>query len=245
MTDPSAEQKSGENRPAAKLLPEVYAELRRLAAALTVKLQPGQTLQPTALVHEAYLRLVRNQDPGWDGRRPTAIVYPMRHSYLTLGGRAGIDLRTLQELAGHSTPTLTARYSHRRLFDLAGAVENLPSILPTAPEQAESLAATGTDGGIWLRNGCAFSDTGRDSSAPAGIATTSGDENDAGRNLLPMERVAAGLDSSRLAETRAGDGVDPNARITFRAPADAVYLIRATSYNAGRGTFTLTVRPKD
>jgi RNA polymerase sigma factor (TIGR02999 family) len=69
MTDPSAEEKSEEHRPAAELLPEVYAELRRLAAALTVKLQPGQTLQPTALVHEAYLRLVRNQDPGWEGRR--------------------------------------------------------------------------------------------------------------------------------------------------------------------------------
>src|SRR3974390_1046783 len=54
---------------AEELLPEVYAELRRLAAALTGKLRPGQTLQPTALVHEAYLRLVRNQDPGWEGRR--------------------------------------------------------------------------------------------------------------------------------------------------------------------------------
>jgi RNA polymerase sigma factor (TIGR02999 family) len=69
MTDPSAEQKSEEHRPAAELLPEVYAELRRLAAALIVKLQPGQTLQPTALVHEAYLRLVRHQDPGWEGHR--------------------------------------------------------------------------------------------------------------------------------------------------------------------------------
>jgi RNA polymerase sigma factor (TIGR02999 family) len=69
MTDPSADQRPEEIRPAAELLPEVYAELRRLAAALTVRLQPGQTLQPTALVHEAYLRLVRNQDPGWEGRR--------------------------------------------------------------------------------------------------------------------------------------------------------------------------------
>src|SRR6516225_10466036 len=69
MADPSAKQKSEERQPAAELLPEVYAELRRLAAALTGKLQPGQTLQPTALVHEAYLRLVRNQDPGWEGRR--------------------------------------------------------------------------------------------------------------------------------------------------------------------------------
>ena len=40
-----------------------------------------------------------------------ADFHSLRHTYLTLGGRAGIDLRTLQELAGHSTPTLTARYS--------------------------------------------------------------------------------------------------------------------------------------
>src|SRR5262249_56259453 len=59
----------GESIPAAELLPKVYAELRALAASLTSQLQPGQTLQPTALVHEAYLRLVRNQDPGWEGRR--------------------------------------------------------------------------------------------------------------------------------------------------------------------------------
>ena len=57
------------NQPAAELLPELYAELRRLAAALTARLQPGQTLQPTALVHEAYLRLVGDRDPSWEGRR--------------------------------------------------------------------------------------------------------------------------------------------------------------------------------
>jgi RNA polymerase sigma factor (TIGR02999 family) len=69
MPEPNDDTTSEQVRPAAELLPEVYAELRRLAAALTVKLQPGQTLQPTALVHEAYLRLVRDQDPGWEGRR--------------------------------------------------------------------------------------------------------------------------------------------------------------------------------
>src|SRR3954470_4387277 len=56
-------------QPAHELLPGLYAELRGLAAVLSRKLQPGQTLQPTALVHEAYLRLVKNQDPGWEGRR--------------------------------------------------------------------------------------------------------------------------------------------------------------------------------
>jgi RNA polymerase sigma factor (TIGR02999 family) len=54
---------------ATELLPVVYAELRRVAAVMTGRLPPGQTLQPTALVHEAYLRLVGDQDPGWNGRR--------------------------------------------------------------------------------------------------------------------------------------------------------------------------------
>src|SRR5262245_32488974 len=58
-----------EKQPAADLLPDVYAELRRLAAALSNRLRAGQTLQPTALVHEAYLRLVKDKDPGWEGRR--------------------------------------------------------------------------------------------------------------------------------------------------------------------------------
>jgi len=69
MADLEEDRTPGANQPAAELLPEVYAELRRLAAALTTRLRPGQTLQPTALVHEAYLRLVGDRDPGWDGRR--------------------------------------------------------------------------------------------------------------------------------------------------------------------------------
>src|SRR5271155_1358872 len=69
MTDPNKDSAPEEARPAAELLPDVYGELRRLAAALTARLRPGQTLQPTALVHEAYLRLVGDQDPGWNGRR--------------------------------------------------------------------------------------------------------------------------------------------------------------------------------
>ena len=76
-----------------------------------------------------------------------ADFHSLRHSYLTLGARAGIDLRTLQELAGHSTPTLTARYTHRRLHDLAGAIEQLPSLLPKDPAtEAPALRSTGTEG---------------------------------------------------------------------------------------------------
>ncbi|MFO0906691.1 MAG: ECF-type sigma factor [Pirellulales bacterium] len=48
----------GDARAASQLLPLVYGELRKLAAAKLAQEQPGQTLQPTALVHEAYLRLV-------------------------------------------------------------------------------------------------------------------------------------------------------------------------------------------
>jgi RNA polymerase sigma factor (TIGR02999 family) len=69
MADEGGKSVEPEMRPAAELLPVVYAELRRLAAALASRLPPGQTLQPTALVHEAYLRLVGDRDPSWGGRR--------------------------------------------------------------------------------------------------------------------------------------------------------------------------------
>ncbi len=52
----------------------------------------------------------------------------MRHTYITMLGRNGVDLRTAQILAGHSTPTLTARYMHFRDDELSEAVENLPTI---------------------------------------------------------------------------------------------------------------------
>ena len=58
----------GQDQAAAELLPLVYGELRRLAEAQLQKSPPGHTLQPTALVHEAYLRLVGSVDPGWEGR---------------------------------------------------------------------------------------------------------------------------------------------------------------------------------
>ena len=59
----------GQAHAAAELLPLVYDELRRLAAWRLANEQPGQTLQATALVHEAYLRLVGKDDPQWNGRR--------------------------------------------------------------------------------------------------------------------------------------------------------------------------------
>ncbi|MFO1513814.1 MAG: sigma-70 family RNA polymerase sigma factor [Verrucomicrobiota bacterium] len=59
----------GQVEAAHDLLPLVYEELRRLAAWRLANEQPGQTLQATALVHEAYLRVVGKADPYWNGRR--------------------------------------------------------------------------------------------------------------------------------------------------------------------------------
>jgi RNA polymerase sigma factor (TIGR02999 family) len=53
---------------AADLLPLVYTQLRALARAQLMRLPPGQTLQPTALVHEAYLRVAGRRDLSWDDR---------------------------------------------------------------------------------------------------------------------------------------------------------------------------------
>jgi RNA polymerase sigma factor (TIGR02999 family) len=60
----------GDPQAADQLLPLVYDELRKLAAERIAQEKPGQTLQATALVHEAYLRLVGgDQTQDWDGRR--------------------------------------------------------------------------------------------------------------------------------------------------------------------------------
>jgi RNA polymerase sigma factor (TIGR02999 family) len=60
---------AGDRQAAADLLPLVYDELRKLAAARLAAESPGQTLPPTALVHEAYLRLVGPADAArWNGR---------------------------------------------------------------------------------------------------------------------------------------------------------------------------------
>ena len=55
-------------QPAQELAPLVYDELRRLAGAYIRRERPGQTLQATALVHDAYLRLLRDSDLSWQNR---------------------------------------------------------------------------------------------------------------------------------------------------------------------------------
>ncbi len=70
-----------DRRPAEELLPILYSDLRRLAGSRLARLPPGQTLQATALVHEAYVRLVGDEDPGWEGRAHFfgAAARAMRH----------------------------------------------------------------------------------------------------------------------------------------------------------------------
>jgi RNA polymerase sigma factor (TIGR02999 family) len=65
-----SELAQGDAQAADQLLPLVYDELRQLAAARLVQEKPGQTLNPTGLVHEAYLRLVdRPREQGWANHR--------------------------------------------------------------------------------------------------------------------------------------------------------------------------------
>jgi RNA polymerase sigma factor (TIGR02999 family) len=59
---------AGDSRAAGELLPLVYDELRKLAGSRLAKERANMTLQPTALVHEAYMRLVGSADVRWNGR---------------------------------------------------------------------------------------------------------------------------------------------------------------------------------
>jgi RNA polymerase sigma factor (TIGR02999 family) len=83
---------AGDRRAAADLLPLVYSELRTLAAARMAAEKPGQTLQATALVHEAYLRLVGGAEPqDWNGRGHffAAAAEAMRRILIEVARRKG------------------------------------------------------------------------------------------------------------------------------------------------------------
>ena len=60
--------RSGDRKAADELMPLLYSELREFGRTLMKRQAPGQTLQATALVHEAYAKLVKSEDPGWDGK---------------------------------------------------------------------------------------------------------------------------------------------------------------------------------
>jgi RNA polymerase sigma factor (TIGR02999 family) len=85
----------GDPQAAEKLLPLVYDELRKLAAAKLAQEKPGQTLQATALVHEAYLRLVGGKEGDWNGRGHffAAAAEAMRRILIERARRKGLGER--------------------------------------------------------------------------------------------------------------------------------------------------------
>ncbi len=121
LTDPhlitQVLQAVARNEPLAaeELLPLVYDELRRLARARLDRVGPGQTLQATALVHEAWLRVVGEEDPGWDCRahffgaaakamRNILVEESRRKASLKRGGERARSGDELFERLGHETP---------------------------------------------------------------------------------------------------------------------------------------------
>jgi RNA polymerase sigma factor (TIGR02999 family) len=129
---------AGDPKAAAELLPLVYDELRKLAAARLADEKPGQTLQATALVHEAYLRLVGDGQPrDWNGRGHffAAAAEAMRRILINRardrsrlkrgGGRNRVDLDALAEPA--TAPDAD-------LLDLDAALDRLARSHPQAAE---------------------------------------------------------------------------------------------------------------
>jgi RNA polymerase sigma factor (TIGR02999 family) len=126
---------AGDRRAAADLLPLVYDELRKLAAVRLATEPSGHTLQPTALVHEAYLRLVGPADSAkWDGRghffgaaaeamRRILVDHARRkHRDKRGGGRRRVDLA--DDMAVTPTPD--------HILDLDEALTRLAADDPTA-----------------------------------------------------------------------------------------------------------------
>ena len=133
MTQILARIEKGEQAAAEELLPLVYDELRMLAAANLAREKPGQTLQATALVHEAYLKLVDNDSPSsrsWKDRRHffAAAAQAMRRILMDNarrkarvkhgGDRRQVPLNEFELTAGESPETLLL--IHDALDRLAG-----------------------------------------------------------------------------------------------------------------------------
>ena len=115
------------------LFPVVYAELRRLAHHYLARERPGHTLQPTALVHEVYLRLVPRGDATWDdGRRFVAIAAHVMREILIEHARSrgrlkrGGDRERVWSMA--ILPSADAAFG--RWEDLDRALDRLMSLDP-------------------------------------------------------------------------------------------------------------------
>jgi RNA polymerase sigma factor (TIGR02999 family) len=121
----------GNRHAAAELLPLVYDELRQLASARMVSENPGNTLDATALVHEAYLRLVgSNDEKRWDGRGHffSAAAEAMR--------------RVLVDRArGRATPKRGGDRRRIKLADIPARANDDPHLLLSLDEALTRLAA--------------------------------------------------------------------------------------------------------
>jgi len=127
----------GDPKAAEELLPLVYDELRKLAANKMSLQPPGQTLQATALVHEAYLRLLGNEDKRWENRRHffSAAAEAMRHILID---RARRRLRVRHGEGAEKVPVdeveIAVPAKDEIVLQLDEALEVLAK---TSPEQAE------------------------------------------------------------------------------------------------------------
>ena len=127
----------GDPAAAPQLLPLVYDELRKLASERMAQEKPGQTLQATALVHEAYLRLIGSQDPGWHGRGHffAAAAEAMRRILVERARRKG----RLKHGRGHARVDLDSGclVSAAPSLDLLTLDEALSRLAATEPAKAE------------------------------------------------------------------------------------------------------------
>jgi RNA polymerase sigma factor (TIGR02999 family) len=127
----------GDGSAAAELLPLVYDELRRVAAHKMSLQPPGQTLQATALVHEAYLRLVGSDEKRWESRRHffSAAAEAMRHILID---RARRRLRERHGQNAEKVPLddveIAGPAKEEIILQLNDALEELGQ---QSPEQAE------------------------------------------------------------------------------------------------------------
>ena len=123
----------GDPSAAEQLLPLVYAELRRLAAVQLAREQPGQTLEATALVHEAYLRLVGDQQ--FANRRHffVAAAQAMRRILVESARRKQLAPRVAFE---GFEPAAAA--GDERILELHDALERLAAEEPTAAKVVEA-----------------------------------------------------------------------------------------------------------
>jgi RNA polymerase sigma factor (TIGR02999 family) len=137
VTDLLEAAAGGDGRAASDLLPLVYDQLRQLAAARMAAETPDHTLEPTALVHEAYLRLVGSAEPAqWTGRGHffAAAAEAMRRVLVESGRRKGRLKRGGRPHRSALDPDRLAALTidPDQWIDLAAALTRFETIDPTA-----------------------------------------------------------------------------------------------------------------